>query len=231
MRTGDDRTAGPAALPAAAVGRMMAGVPSSYSIRVVRSFAASHQLRLGGGGLEPLHGHNWKVAVTVASDRLDALGCVMDFHELERLTDAVVVPLHNRHLNDVPPFDAELNPSAENVAVHVARSVAAGLPAGASVAKVRAWETAGNSAEYRPERSPFVLPTTVRSLGVKCDRCDRPATVHLSQVDAGQATERHLCDDCMVAESAYAPSPHKPIGELLADLRRGRPDAGAAEGV
>ena len=122
----------------------------TFSIRTVRSFAAAHQLRLPGGSLEPLHGHNWKVAVTVSSDRLDALGCVMDFHELERLVDAVVVPLHNRHLNDVVPFDRELNPSTENVAVHVARSVAPGLPGGVRLVKVRVWETAGNSAEYRP---------------------------------------------------------------------------------
>ena len=121
-----------------------------FSIRTVRTFAAAHQLRLPGGSLEPLHGHNWKVAVTVASDRLDALGCVMDFHELERVVDAVVGPLHNRHLNDVPPFDRELNPSAENVAVHVARSVGPGLPAGVRLVKVRVWETAGNSAQFRP---------------------------------------------------------------------------------
>ena len=125
-------------------------MPSSYAIRVVRSFAAGHQLRLGGGTVEPLHGHNWKVAVTVRAERLDAIGCVMDFHELERLIDAVVGPLHNRHLNALPPFDAELNPSAENVAVYVARSVAPGLPAGVRLAKVRVWETAGNSAEVRP---------------------------------------------------------------------------------
>ena len=122
----------------------------AFSIRTVRHFAASHQLRLPDGSLEPLHGHNWKVAVTVAGDRLDALGCVMDFHELERLVDAVVVPLHNHHLNELPPFDRELNPSAENVAVQVARLVAPGLPAGVRLVKVRVWETAGNSAAVRP---------------------------------------------------------------------------------
>lgn len=122
----------------------------SYSIRVRRSFAASHQLRLGGGVLEPLHGHNWRVAVTVSADRLDDVGCVMDFHELERLLDGAVGPLHHRHLNDVRPFDAELNPSAEHVAVYVAGAVSVGLPAGVAMAKVRVWETAGCSAEFRP---------------------------------------------------------------------------------
>ncbi len=121
-----------------------------YSIRTVRSFAAAHQLRLADGTLEPVHGHNWKVAVNVAADRLDAIGCVMDFHALEPLVDAAVGPLHNRHLNDVPPFDRELNPSAENVAVYVARTVGPRLPAGVRLAKVRVWETAGNSAAVRP---------------------------------------------------------------------------------
>ena len=37
----------------------------SFDIRTVRTFAAAHQLRLAGGSLEPLHGHNWRVAVTV----------------------------------------------------------------------------------------------------------------------------------------------------------------------
>jgi 6-pyruvoyltetrahydropterin/6-carboxytetrahydropterin synthase len=123
---------------------------ASFSIRTVRTFAAGHQLRLADGSLEPMHGHNWRVAVTVAGGGLDAMGCVMDFHALERMVDAVVGPLHNRHLNDVVPFDRELNPSAENVAVHVARSVGPGLPGGVRLVKVRVWETDGNSAEYRP---------------------------------------------------------------------------------
>jgi 6-pyruvoyltetrahydropterin/6-carboxytetrahydropterin synthase len=94
------------------------------------------------------HGHNWRVRVTVAAPKLDAIGVVMDFHELERLVDAIVVPWHNRHLNEMPPFDAELNPSAENVAYHVGRAVK--LPKGVTLVTVEVWETDENSAVYRP---------------------------------------------------------------------------------
>ena len=75
-----------------------------FEITTTRRFSAAHQLRLYDGSLEPLHGHNWRVKVTVSAAKLDRIGVVMDFHELERLVDAVTMPLHNRHLNDLPPF-------------------------------------------------------------------------------------------------------------------------------
>jgi Fe2+ transport system protein B len=76
-----------------------------------------------------------------------ALGTVMDFHELEPLVDAILAPLHNRHLNEVPPFIEALNPSAENVAFHVARSL--NLPARVRLERVEVWETDDNSSVYR----------------------------------------------------------------------------------
>lgn len=118
-----------------------------FEISTTRSFSAAHQLRLYDGSLEPLHGHNWRVKVTVASDRLDAIGVVMDFHELERLLDSILVPLHNSHLNNTKAFES-LNPSAENVAYHVGRHLP--LPSGVRLQSVEVWETDTNSAVYRP---------------------------------------------------------------------------------
>jgi 6-pyruvoyltetrahydropterin/6-carboxytetrahydropterin synthase len=118
-----------------------------FEITSAREFAAAHQLRLYDGSLEPLHGHNWRVKVTVAADRLDPIGVVMDFHDLERRIDAIVAPMHNRHLNDLATFE-RLNPSAENVAFHVGQTLA--LPAGIRLLSVEVWETSGNSAVYRP---------------------------------------------------------------------------------
>lgn len=121
----------------------------AFEITATREFAAAHQLRLYDGSLEPLHGHNWSVLVTVGSAKLDAIGVVMDFHELERLLDRIISPLHNTHLNDVEPFKSSLNPTTENVALHVARSLK--LPANVRLLSVQVWETAQNSAVYRPE--------------------------------------------------------------------------------
>jgi 6-pyruvoyltetrahydropterin/6-carboxytetrahydropterin synthase len=120
-----------------------------FEITTTRSFAAAHALRFPDGSIEPTHGHNWRVKVTVVAGGLDPLGCVMDFHELERIVDVVITALHNRHLNELLPFDRELNPSAENVALHVARSMEA-LPRGVRLLSVEVWETDTNSAVYKP---------------------------------------------------------------------------------
>jgi len=121
-----------------------------FRISTTREFAAAHALRLYDGSLEPVHGHNWRVRVTVAAPALDPIGVVMDFHELERLVDAILAPLHNRHLNEVPPFVEGLNPSAENVALHVGRTITPTLPAPARLTSVEVWETSTNRATYIP---------------------------------------------------------------------------------
>ncbi len=118
-----------------------------YELTTTTGFAAAHQLRLYDGSLEPLHGHNWRVRVCVQADRLDAIGVVMDFHELERLVKQVLDPMHNRHLNDLPAF-AALNPTTEHVALHIARSLR--LPQAVRLKWVKVWETPENAAKYIP---------------------------------------------------------------------------------
>ena len=120
-----------------------------FEISTTRTFSAAHALRLYDNSLEPLHGHNWRVRVTVSSQELDPIGVVMDFHELERLVDAIITPWHNRHLNECPPFaSGALNPSAENVALHIGRSLK--LPPKVRLNRVEVWETDTNRATYLP---------------------------------------------------------------------------------
>ncbi len=117
-----------------------------FEITTTREFSASHQLKLYDGSLEPLHGHNWRVTVTVSAGALDGMGVVMDFHELERLVDGIVGEMHNRHLNDVPPFAKGLNPSAENVAWAIGEQLR--LPARVKLVSVQVWETTNCSAVW-----------------------------------------------------------------------------------
>jgi 6-pyruvoyltetrahydropterin/6-carboxytetrahydropterin synthase len=117
-----------------------------FDISTTRHFSAAHQLRLYDNSLEPVHGHNWKVRVTVRANQLDSIGVVMDFHELERRVDAIIGPFHNRHLNELPAFTT-LNPSAENVALYVAQTLR--LPNHVMLYTVEVWETPENRAVWR----------------------------------------------------------------------------------
>jgi 6-pyruvoyltetrahydropterin/6-carboxytetrahydropterin synthase len=118
-----------------------------FEITASSDFSASHQLRLQDGTLEPLHGHNWRVKIVVGADHLDSMGVVMDFHALDAKLAAILAPMHHSHLNDLPPF-SKTNPSAENVAVHVAKAIE--LPKNIKLLSVEVWETLQFSAIYRP---------------------------------------------------------------------------------
>ena len=118
-----------------------------FDITAERTVSAAHQLRLYDGSLESLHTHIWRIRVTVSAPALDSIGLVMDFHKLERLLDAILAPWQNQTLNQLHAF-AATNPSAENVALRIARSLK--LPPGIALAGVEVWETPTNSAVYRP---------------------------------------------------------------------------------
>ncbi|MBC8105262.1 MAG: 6-carboxytetrahydropterin synthase [Anaerolineae bacterium] len=104
-------------------------------------------MRMYDGSLETLHGHNWQIRVTVGRSELDNIGVVMDFHELQRRVNAIVDPMHNVNLNDLPAFQS-INPSAESVALVVGRALQ--FDAGVRLISVEVWETADCKAVYRP---------------------------------------------------------------------------------
>jgi 6-pyruvoyltetrahydropterin/6-carboxytetrahydropterin synthase len=96
-----------------------------FEVRVERVFCAAHALVIGGAR-ETLHGHNWRVRVTIAGPALDADGLLVDFHAVERLLDEIIGPMHNANLHDVPPFDT-VSPSAERVAEQIGARMRAGV--------------------------------------------------------------------------------------------------------
>lgn len=122
-----------------------------YEITIVKAFAAAHAIRLPDGSLEPVHGHNWPVEVSVASNGLDGIETVMDFHVLEKAIDALLAKVHNRHLNEVEPFiGTKVNPTAERVAWWIANQIRLTLPEGVKLTQVRVGEAPGCFATYRP---------------------------------------------------------------------------------
>jgi 6-pyruvoyltetrahydropterin/6-carboxytetrahydropterin synthase len=98
-----------------------------------------------------VHGHNFRVQVTLCGAELDSMGLLVDFVEVKKLIQTVVDRLDHQFLNDVTPFDV-LNPSAENVAKYFYERLSTGLAdtTPVTVAKVQVWETDTASATYRP---------------------------------------------------------------------------------
>jgi 6-pyruvoyltetrahydropterin/6-carboxytetrahydropterin synthase len=121
-----------------------------FEVTVEDTFAAGHALRNYKGKCENVHGHNYRVEVTLAGAELDANGLLVDFVELKRVMSEVLETMDHRFLNDVPPFD-KLNPSAENMARYIYEQVRDKLGARAAVrlAQVKLWETDTASAVYR----------------------------------------------------------------------------------
>lgn len=60
---------------------------------------------------------------------------------------------------------------------------------------------------------------------MKCDLCDKQAAVHLTEITNGRKTERHLCQDCAIAEAGLPAGKYalKEILSLVVEKRRKSP--------
>ena len=64
-----------------------------YEVSVKRTFSAAHRLEDIGGKCEDLHGHNFSIEVSVAGDRLNSQGVVVDFRILKEWIDHILADL------------------------------------------------------------------------------------------------------------------------------------------
>ena len=123
-----------------------------YEITVEAEFAAAHAIVMAGQR-EPVHGHNWKVTVTLRGDSLDDDGLLCDFHAIENALRETVRPFHNRDLNATPPFDRRTRPRNWSLATSPTRWPGRSRPRtrrGVRLASVRVTEAPGCAARYTP---------------------------------------------------------------------------------
>jgi len=122
-----------------------------FEISVEQTFAAGHALRNYKGKCENVHGHNYRVRVTIEGEQLDATGLLVDFVDVKRLMGGAIEYLDHRFINDLAPFD-KINPSAENIAKYFYDRLHDGLKnqPPVRILEIRVWETDTSSAVYRP---------------------------------------------------------------------------------
>ena len=127
-------------------------MPGQFEVMIERNFSSAHQLRGYKGKCENLHGHNYKIEIYARGRELDNIGLLVDFVELKAAADEVVLYLDHRNINELPPFDVELNPSAENLARYILERVGARVgDERVKIYKVRCFETPTSVATYQIE--------------------------------------------------------------------------------
>ena len=119
-----------------------------YHVTIETHFSAAHFLRNYHGRCENLHGHNWKIEVTVSSDKLDEAGMALDFSILKEKTKAILEQLDHRNLNEIEPF-TEINPSSENIAHFLFDLLTQNLrDHPVTLSRVTVWESQNSKASY-----------------------------------------------------------------------------------
>ena len=112
-----------------------------FELKIIADFAAAHQLKMVAKKCENLHGHNWKIEVCVAGERLNDAGVLMDFGEIKAHLSDIIASLDHKFLNELECFKAG-NPSSENIAQYIAKSLQKEIDGSTvKVTRVTAWES------------------------------------------------------------------------------------------
>lgn len=105
----------------------------------VFSFEAAHQLEWHSGACKNLHGHSYRLEVTVGGD-VDDNGVVIDFADLQRVVESEIIDrFDHTYLNDLLP-----NPTAELIAADIWQRLS---DAGLTPERIVLWETENSKVE------------------------------------------------------------------------------------
>lgn len=107
-------------------------------------FNAAHFLPDCGGKCEKLHGHTYRLEVTVeGAPKAD--GLVINFVDLKGLVEErVLSKLDHADLNEVME-----NPAAENIAIWAWEQLKSAMPEGVKLFEVKVWESEDSGVSYR----------------------------------------------------------------------------------
>ena len=117
-----------------------------FELSIHGDIASAHYVRGYQGKCKDLHGHTWKIEVTVAGERLNGIGMLEDFAVLKMKLKEFLAALDHVCLNDLPYFK-DVNPTTENIAKYVYGGFGK-LIAPLKVKAVRAWESETASVAY-----------------------------------------------------------------------------------
>ena len=117
-----------------------------YELTVSSDFASAHILRGYQGRCKDLHGHTWKVDVTIEGQKLDDIGMVVDFRVIKKQLREFLEAIDHVYLNDLAYFK-EVNPTTENLAKYIFEGFS-NVCRPLKLKRVRVWESENSSVVY-----------------------------------------------------------------------------------
>jgi len=125
------------------------------TITKIFEFAAAHYLPFHEGKCKNLHGHGFKLEITVTGTiKIDgsATGMIMDFSLLKAIVEDIILKqLDHSNLNDV--FE---NPTAEFMVKYIANKLDFAFNNVVKIIKVRLWETSTSYVEWTNDENIIV---------------------------------------------------------------------------
>jgi 6-pyruvoyltetrahydropterin/6-carboxytetrahydropterin synthase len=118
-----------------------------YSIKVQSYFSAAHRLRQYRGKCESLHGHNWKVEVSISSDKLGRAGMLIDFKKAKAMLEGILSALDHTQINKIAYFKKH-NPTSELLAEYIFNKYNSKIKSPLKLEYVSVWETQNSCATY-----------------------------------------------------------------------------------
>jgi len=119
-----------------------------YKLRVTADFSAAHCLNGYPGDCSNLHGHNWKVTVSILCPEQDKIGLTVDFREVKKVLNKVVAEFDHKYLNDIPCFEGK-NPTSEELARCFFNKLKQPYQKlGTVLSEVEIWESENSSVAY-----------------------------------------------------------------------------------
>jgi len=119
-----------------------------FELKVKTRFAAAHKLTMVGEKCENLHGHNWKIEVSVIGEKLNDGGVLIDFGDIKKYIATIMNKLDHTYLNENKIFE-KIPPSSENIAIYIAVNLQKMIKEPSiKVSRVSAWESDDSCATY-----------------------------------------------------------------------------------
>lgn len=115
-----------------------------FKLKVEDTFSAAHFLCDYNGPCENLHGHTWKIELTVEGTKLDKAGMLIDFKDLKAAMKKYRDQLDHKLLNDILDF----SPTSERLSKYFYESIKKELPEHVSLVNVCIWESPTACATY-----------------------------------------------------------------------------------